>query len=185
MHSLITEHWNEISPLCKQHNFPAKTTLLRQGEISTHIFIVKSGALRLFYLDGDGKDISFQFFFENQLVSSFESFYLEKESKFSIESIEDCEVFSIDRDTFISISENIPGIKNLITEFTCNRFIDYANIFLSYLKNTPEKRYMELIKRNPDIMNRIPHYYIASYLGITPVSLSRIRKRTSKEELYD
>ncbi|MEY8661668.1 hypothetical protein AALT52_01985 [Ligilactobacillus faecis] len=57
------------------------------------------------------------------------------------------------------------------------RFTDYIDYFLSRLKNTPEKRYQELKTKRPDILARVPNYYIASYLGITPVSLSRIQKR--------
>ena len=84
LHSIpqIAENWDKMKHLFKAETIPAKTILLRQGEISTHIYIIVSGALRMYYIDNEGKDISFQFFFENQLVSSFESFYLKKESKF-------------------------------------------------------------------------------------------------------
>lgn len=177
MLSAINDSWNEIRPMLKKHTVFARTNLLRQGEISTHIFFVVSGALRLYYIDDDGRDISFQFFFEEQLVSSFESFYLETESKFSIESIEDSEILSLDKETFQMLSDKYPDIKDLVTKFACNRFIDYTNIFLSYLKNSPEERYIELLKSKPEILKRVPQHYIASYLGITPVSLSRIRKR--------
>ena len=65
--------------------------------------------------------------------------------------------------------------------YICERFIDYTNLFLSRIKNSPEQRYIELIKEYPDIINKIPHYYIASYLGITPVSFSRIRNRLKNQ----
>ena len=131
----------------------------------------------MYYIDNEGKDISFQFFFENQMVSSFESFYLKKESKFFVETLENTEVISIDRTTFDKILNKFPELYRFVTEFVCNRFFNYTNMFLSQIRTSPEERYIELLKDNPEILERVPQHYIASYLGITPVSLSRIRSR--------
>lgn len=141
---------------------------------------IVSGALRMYYIDNEGKDISFQFFFENQLVLSFESFYLARESKFYIESLEETELMSISKSDFEKLLNEFPEINRYVTEFVCNRFFNYTNVFLSQIKNSPEERYLELIKDNPKILERVPQHYIASYLGITPVSLSRIRSRITK-----
>ena len=182
LHSIpqIAENWDKIKHLFKAETISAKTVLLRQGEVSTRIFFIVSGILRLYYVDKDGKDVSFQFFFENQLVSSFESFYLEKESKFYIESLEETKLLSISKTDFESLLKEIPQLQRFVTEFVCDRFFNYTNIFLSQIKSSPEERYLELIKDDPQILERVPHHYIASYLGITPVSLSRIRNRITK-----
>ncbi len=157
----------------------SKTILLHEGEISDAIYLIKKGAVRLWNND-DGRDITMQFFFENQLVSSFESFYLKQPSHFSIEAIEDSVVEKISRELLEKISNDVANFDAVITEIVCERFIDYTNFFLSRIKNTPEKRYAELLQKNPELIERVSHHYIASYLGITPVSLSRIRNRRIK-----
>ena len=133
-------------------SIPSKTVLLEEGKIADKIYLVRKGCLRLFFYN-EGKDITFQFFFEGDFVASFDSLYRGTPSLFSLESIEPSE------------------------EKTIERFSFYQHLFLSRIKNTPQQRYEELLKEYPNIIQRVPQHYIASYLGITPVSLSRIRNR--------
>ena len=92
-------------------------------------------------------------------------------------SIEPTEVSTINRDDFYHLIEQTPSLKQIYEEKLIDRFHVYQQLFLSRIKNTPQQRYEELLKEYPDIIQRVPQHYIASYLGITPVSLSRIRKR--------
>lgn len=154
----------------------AKTTLLSEGEVSHTIYYIKKGVLRMWF-NKDGKDITFQFFVENSVVASIDSFFSQSPSMFYIESIEDCEVLVIDKTMYDKIMQTTPGIKDDFIDFLTNRFHNYAHLFLSRIKDTPEERYHELLRVHPDIVQRVPQHYIASYLGITPVSLSRIRNR--------
>ncbi|MBC1553079.1 Crp/Fnr family transcriptional regulator [Listeria booriae] len=172
----IKKHWHEIQHLFIQKNFAPKTTLLLEGDISDYIFFINKGAVRLWNND-DGKDITVQFFLENQVVSSFESFYLKQPSNFSIETIENAQVTLLSRESLALLTTRFPTLNNVITNLVCERFIDYSNFFLSRIKDTPEKRYQDFIENNPALINRVPQHYIASYLGITPVSLSRIKNR--------
>lgn len=175
------ENWNNIKDLFVKKEIPAKTTLLNEGDIANKIYFINRGVLRL-WNNCDGKDITFQLFFENQIVSSFESFYLEKPSNFTIESIEDTSIFLIDKINFDILKKKCPSINAYITQHICERFIEYTNFYLSQIKDSPLERYENLLRDNPKIINRIPNYYIASYLGITPVSLSRIKKRIKEIE---
>ncbi|HPI20504.1 MAG TPA: Crp/Fnr family transcriptional regulator, partial [Candidatus Kapabacteria bacterium] len=86
-------------------------------------------------------------------------------------------LISINRENFIKLQELYPEIKIGFQKYLFQRFRNYANLFLSRIKDSPQERYEELIKNHPEILQRIPQHYIASYLGITPVSLSRIRNR--------
>jgi len=174
----IAEHWPELQTLFVPEQFPKGSRLLDEGNISTEIFIVLSGALRLWHND-NGRDITLQFFFENQMVSSFESFYLGKKSGFSIEAIEDTTVLKLSKSHFDEIRQNYPAIEASVTKLICERFIEYRNIFFSQIQHSPEQRYQELVENNPEIIDRVPLHFVASYLGMTPVSLSRIRKRKS------
>lgn len=174
--SLIQSMLDDYQDSIITETIPSKTILLREGDVSNTIYLVKKGAVRLWNND-DGRDITVQFFFENQFVSSFESFYLKKPSQFSIEVLEETIVGKINRQLLEKMDREVVGSGSVITELICERFIEYTNYFLSRIKNSPEKRYEELLKNNPELIERVPHHYIASYLGMTPVSLSRIRTR--------
>jgi len=153
-----------------------KTVLLNEGEIANTLYFVKKGCLRQWF-NKDGKDITFQFFFEEQSVASFDSFKNEEPSLFSIESIEKSIILSIKKDVFEEILQAIPEFNEALQNHIFQRLRNYSQLFLSRIKDSPQERYADLLKNNPAIIQRIPQHYIASYLGITPISLSRIRNR--------
>lgn len=153
-----------------------KTVLLQAGEISSEIHFIRKGCLRQWF-NKDGKDITIQFFFENQAVASIESFVNQQPSSFTIESIEPSVIVSISKDAFEKLNARHPELKDRYYDYLFGRFINYAQLFLSRIKDSPAERYQELVRNHPEIIRRVPQHYIASYLGITPISLSRIRNR--------
>lgn len=159
-----------------RRSIPSKTVLLHEGKIADTLYLITKGCLRLFFYN-EGKDVTFQFFFEGDFVASFDSLYKRQPSLFSLESIEPTEVIAIRRDDFYSLVEQIPSLRKVYEEKLIDRFHTYQQLFLSRIKNTPQQRYEELLKEYSHIIQRVPQHYIASYLGITPVSLSRIRNR--------
>ncbi len=171
-----TAEWNRFVHLFKRQEIPAKTVLLREGQVSKKAFYIEQGCIRLFF-NNNGKDITFQFFFESEGVSSAESFRTNQPSLFTIESIEPCIIHSISKKDFQTILNSSPAIKQQVEEQIFQRMFFYQKLFLSHIKDNPQKRYEELLKHYPKILQRVPQHYIASYLGITPVSLSRIRNR--------
>jgi CRP-like cAMP-binding protein len=94
-----------------------------------------------------------------------------------METIEPCTIHSITKNNFQFILENSPVIKQQIEDSIFQRMILYQRLFLSRIRDNPQRRYEDLLKNHPAILLRIPQQYIASYLGITAVSLSRIRNR--------
>jgi len=110
-------------------------------------------------------------------VSSIESFRTNQSSLYRIESLDSRILQTISQQDFKNVLENFPEIKEEMQEHLFKRLLQAQNFFYSYLKNDPQQRYKELIEEHPHIIQRIPQHYIASYLGITPVSLSRIRNR--------
>jgi CRP-like cAMP-binding protein len=168
--------WNEYMHLFKREQFPAKTILLREGKISKKAFYIEKGCIRLWF-NNNGKEITFQFFFEGEGVSSIESFNTNQPSLFNIETIEPCIIRSISKKDFQHILDCSPKINKDVQRHILERLIFYQKLFLSRIKDNPQKRYAELVKTSPKILQRIPQHYLASYLGITPVSLSRIRNR--------
>lgn len=157
-------------------SIPSKTVLLEEGKVARKLYFVRKGCLRLFFYNA-GKDITFQFFFEGDFVALFDSLYKRTPSLFFLESIEPTEVQVIKRDDFFSLIEQNPSLRQQYEEKLIDRFHAYQQLFLSRIRNTPQQRYEELLKEYPNIIKRVPQHYIASYLGITPVSLSRIRNR--------
>ena len=157
----------------------AKTVLLTEGEISTNIFFIKKGCLREWF-NKDGKDITFQFFFEGQPVASIDSFMNQKPSLFTIESIETSFILTIRKTDFKKLLNSFPEFKTGFQDLIFERFRNYGQLFLSRIKDSPQERYNDLIKNQPELIQRVPQHYIASYLGITPISLSRIRNRKQK-----
>lgn len=155
---------------------PSKTILLEAGKVAEKLYLIRKGCMRLFFYQ-DGKDITFQFFFEGDFVASFDSLHKRTPSLFYLESIEPTELTAIKREDFYTLIANDLSLRQLYEEKLIDRFHAYQQLFLSRIKNTPRQRYEELLKKYPHIIQRVPQHYIASYLGITPVSLSRIRNR--------
>lgn len=155
---------------------PVKTTLLEAGKVSSKFYFIKKGAVRLWF-NQDGKEITVQFFFEGQGVASLESFIQRTPSLFSIETIENSVVWVYNKSDILAMLEENQRIKDDIYKLIIGRLINYTHLFLARLKDTPKQRYDNLLIEHPEIVQRVPQHYIASYLGITSVSLSRIRNR--------
>jgi len=165
--------WDKFQHYFKEINIPAKTLLLKEGETSKNIYFVKKGCLRLWF-NNYGKDITFQFFVENQAVSTILG---RKPSLFNLESIEPSLIVTVRIQDFKTFLQEFPDLKDGFLQIVLQRLEDYSLLFLSRIKDNPQKRYRDLIENNPGLIKRIPQHYIASYLGITPVSLSRIRNK--------
>lgn len=155
---------------------PARTILLEEGKVSRYGHYIVAGAVRLWF-NNKGKETTFQFFFEDEGVSSIESFRTGQPSMFTIETITAATLLRISKEDFEFIVNNVPGLKAEMEEVLFSRLLRYSRMFLSQIKDTPQERYQALIEEQPHILQRVPLQYIASYLGITPVSLSRIRNK--------
>jgi CRP-like cAMP-binding protein len=170
------EQWNKYIHLFTEQAIPARTILLREGEVSKKAYFIEKGCIRLWF-NNNGKEITFQFFFEGEGVSSIESFNADLPSLFTIETLEPCIIHAIKKKDFTTVVSASPEISKDIQKHILERLIFYQKLFLSRIKDNPQKRYEELVDNYPKILQRVPQHYIASYLGITPVSLSRIRNR--------
>jgi CRP-like cAMP-binding protein len=168
--------WYDFQKSLQEKFIPAKTILLNEGEVAHYVHFIKKGCIREWF-NKDGKDITFQFFFEGQAVASIDSFLSGQPSIYTLESIEPSTIFSLSKKYFDRLQRVYPEIKEGFQELMFHRLRNYSHLFLSRIKDTPQERYKDLIINHPEIIKRIPQHYIASYLGITPISLSRIRNR--------
>ncbi|WP_160139055.1 Crp/Fnr family transcriptional regulator [Chryseobacterium sp. c4a] len=178
------ETWRKFLGNFERMEVPAKTLLLNEGEVSTNAFYLEKGIVRAWY-NNDGKDVTFQFFLENTMFSSLESFKKGLPSMVSFETVEPCVLYKIkkpDVDAFLEELYENPEMRTFFMDALFERIFDYMKHFFSFIKDTPQQRYINLAEKKPEIIKRVPQHYIASYLGITTVHLSRIKAKILKEK---
>ncbi|MEN2488922.1 Crp/Fnr family transcriptional regulator [Flavobacterium sp. B11] len=176
---LTDQKWNEYIGYFNRIEVPAKTTLLEEGEVSKKLYIIEKGCIRVWF-NNNGKDLTTQFFFENESVASIESFMKKLPSPTNIETIEPSVLWWIhknDLDKILEEIKEIPVMRDSLINKLFERTFDYMKYFVSFIKDSPAERYVNLIQQRPQIILRVPQHYIASYLGITTVHLSRLKSK--------
>jgi CRP-like cAMP-binding protein len=154
--------------------------LLSEGKVCNFEAFLMKGLLRSYYTI-EGNERIVQFFKEGDCVGDFKSYLSEKPSKLTIQAIENCEFFMCFKKDLDDLIYEIPGWSNYRKRFYENLFIVMENITESILTTSPEKRYITLLNETPELINRIPQYYVAQYIGIKPESLSRMKRRIIKK----
>jgi CRP-like cAMP-binding protein len=172
---------NIIMPYFEFKKFKRKSILLDIGKVSNEVFYLIKGCIRL-YCEKDGEELSTYFFTENMFAGSYDSFISRNPSKVAIETLEECEVLLLTHESQENLYKVFPKMNEFIRKAIEQRFVLLHDLFISYLLNKPEERYLILQKDRPELLNRISQHQIASFLGITPVSLSRIRNRVAKKK---
>jgi len=171
--------WLQYADCFVRQQVPAHTTLLAEGEVARRVYFVEQGCLRGWF-NAQGKDVTFQFFFEQQTVSSLESFSSQKPSLFSLETLEPCVLWWINRADAYRLLEELgegPQAREQLAGLLLSRVQHYLTHAVAFVRDTPQQRYEHLLARAPWVVQRVPQHYIASYLGITPVHLSRLKRR--------
>ena len=144
------------------------------GQTCRTIYFLVKGCARIYYFKGD-TDITEYFAFENNLIARVESLFTGKPSRKGIQVIEDSDFIAINAVALNSLYNQYPEIERLMRKVTEAGYMETVNRLESLQFHSAEERYTALIQAHPEIVQRVPQKYIASYLGITPVSLSRIR----------
>ncbi len=155
--------------------------LLKPGEVCEVTYFVEKGLLRMYSIDKNGKEHIIQFAPERWLISDRSSLYFNEKSKYYIEAVEESEVFLLKSNFLAEISQEFPNSVENNDLLLQKHIKNLQNRVNSLLAETAEQRYMNFIKMYPDILLRVPQWMVASYLGITPESLSRVRKELAKK----
>jgi CRP-like cAMP-binding protein len=153
-----------------------KEIWLPEGKICKEMGFINEGVFRTYYL-ADGKEINTQFVFESQFVVDYDSFLQEKPSRYFIQAIEDAEIVTFNfkaLQTAYNLSHNWERLGRMMAEYSFRKTTERVESFL-FLDG--EQRYQELLIKEPHIIERVPLYHIASYLGLERESLSRLRKK--------
>jgi CRP-like cAMP-binding protein len=160
--------------------FDRKTVIIEAGKVANEVYFIIKGCIRLF-CEKDGQDLTTYFFTENMFAGTYDSFISRKPTRIAMEALEDTEVLVLSYKSLEELYKVFPKMNEFVRKSIEQRFVVLHDLFTSYLLNSPEERYINLVKERPDLLKRIPQHQIASFLGITPVSLSRIRNRLAKK----
>jgi CRP-like cAMP-binding protein len=177
---ITEEQFQQLTEVLHFKTFPKGQFVLNKGNVCKHSFFVEKGLLRFYSIDETGKDQIIQFAPENWFVSDRSSAYFNEPSDFFIDAIEETNVVLIDQDFIKLASEISPSYRQFNEKILQNHIRHLQKRVTLLLGATAETRYLDFIKRYPDLMLRVPQWMIASYLGITPESLSRVRKELAK-----
>jgi len=157
--------------------------LLHQGEIPTKCFFVLKGCVRQYAVDEDGKESTSNFFTEEQSVTIFNQHLEDKSSKYSLICLEDCVLVIGDLETEQDMYDSHPFLVEITRSMIEADMGTLHDDFAKFMSSTPEERYIALKEKRPGLVDRVPQHQLASYLGITPESLSRIKRRVERSHL--
>ncbi len=183
-HMLSKEEIDIIVNNADVRKFKKGTALLKEGQVSRECFFVLKGLVREYY-EVDGEEKTTAFFTEGQPVNSFTSYSNEEPSKHYLICAEDCILTVGTQSLEEEMCKRIPKLENLIRVEVERITGKTQDDLAAFITSTPEQRYLNLIENRPDLFHRVPQHQIASYLGITPESLSRIRKRIFSKKVVN
>ncbi|HSV10274.1 MAG TPA: Crp/Fnr family transcriptional regulator [Hanamia sp.] len=170
---------NEEFDFCKTLFIPKKLRkrqyLLQEGDICRYTAFVEKGMLRTFTVDEKGNEPILQFSMEGWWIADLYSFLTEEPSPYNIEALEDCELLLINKENWEILLAKVPAFERYFRILIQNNLIATQRRLMSSLSESAEEKYTKLIHNFPGCIQRVPQHMIASYLGITPETLSRIR----------
>jgi CRP-like cAMP-binding protein len=155
--------------------------LLQEGDVSNYIGFVVKGCLRLYQVGKGGQEHIMRFSVENWWVSDYDSFHSGLPSKYNIDALEDSEMLTITRKNYDLLTETIPNFKRLIDKLSAKNHEAHQNRILSIISETAEEKYENFIKTYPSIFERVPLHMVASFLGLSRETLSRVRQQNARK----
>ncbi|HEX8516321.1 MAG TPA: Crp/Fnr family transcriptional regulator [Bacteroidia bacterium] len=169
---------NALNSLSQKKEFPKNEVVLDSGERCTELLFIDKGLFRGYYYDEDGKEITGWFARENEFATSFYSFISNEPAPENIQALESCEVTVLSHSVLQSLYINFPETERIGRIITENYYIKLEERLLGLQFKTARERYGNLVHSKPKLLQRVPLGQIASYLGITQETLSRIRAGT-------
>jgi len=155
----------------------AGDSLIKHGERCRSIYFVVKGIIRANYVGTDGADITWSFFQEGEIAVNYPAYLNGVESQFNYEAIEDSCCISFHKASIDSLYGVYPELNFIGRVLTEQGFLKHHNRSQSFLLESPEERYLKLLEVNPTLFQRVPQRHVATFLGIKPESLSRLKKR--------
>jgi CRP-like cAMP-binding protein len=177
IHKLDDATFNKVNVLFREEKILKKDFYIREGQVASEMAFLKSGVIRAFYTSPEGIEYNKQFFTGPSIIGSYSSLISGGPSLFSQEALTDCELLAADYQQIVGLYDTCPDMERLARKFAENYFIANERKEIEIVLQQAEQRYLHFRKRYPGLENQIAQYHIASYLGVSPTQLSRIRKK--------
>jgi CRP-like cAMP-binding protein len=174
---ITDEEFNTLLTLVKPLSLKKKEALVLAGELCEYQGYIVKGCMRSYLTDQKGTEHVIQFGFEDWYIGDMMSFLTGKPADYTVEALEDCELIVFHRNQADELYEKLPGMERYFRIMIQNAFIAMQARLISTMSQSAEQRYLALLEKFPKIELRIAQHHIASYLGITPEALSRIRRK--------
>jgi CRP-like cAMP-binding protein len=159
-----------------------KQYILNAGDVCQYITFIERGMLRSFTVDDDGNEHVVQFAVEGWWISDIGSFLSGDSALYNIEALEDSEVLNLTKPAMDDLMDQLPPLERYFRLLMQNNIVALQRRVIAYMSLSAEEKYLKLMDVCPDIISRAPQQYVASYLGITPETLSRIRKQVANRK---
>lgn len=181
--SFVTEEdWQYFEPFLSVKQFAKNEYFIKSGETEKQIGFINKGSFRWYYINNKGNEVNFHFFLDNVFIVEYGSFLAQQSSEQYIQAMEDSEVILLPKyDRILEIYSESHRWSEFGRKIAEKVYLEAAERVKDFLYRDVEERYTLLLKQRPDIFQRVSLSNIASYLGIQPPSLSRLRRRISKQ----
>ena len=181
--NLTEEEWLVFSASLITKQYKKGDFFLKEDEFCDYVGFVDKGFFNFFYLVNGVNHVR-GFFSPNEFISNYPCFLLERKSKFYIQALEDSSVTLMHRDDLLMYYKILPKVQELSRGIVENLYLEVSDKYESFFLKTPEERYLNLISSKPKVIEKLPQYMIASYLGVTPEGLCRIKKRVTEAKVH-
>jgi CRP/FNR family transcriptional regulator, cyclic AMP receptor protein len=170
-----------FNSLLEVRHVKKKTYLLQQGEICTFEAYINKGCIRNYYIDANGFEVILQFAIEDWWASDIGSFHEQKPSSMFIETLEDCELLVMTVETKEELLTRVPKFERVFRLMVQRNLTSLQHRLMNTISMNAEDKYLDFSKRYPTIAQRVPQHLIASFLGISPEFLSKVRSRIARK----
>lgn len=180
--SLNEEEQQDIVEGILIEEFKKGTVLLRQGDVPTKCFFVLKGCVRQYSIDESGKEVTSNFYTEEQAASIFNRHQENKPSAYTLTCLEDSKLVVGELNAEQDMLHKHSQLETMIRKMVEENLGEVQDELTSFIASNPEERYKSLLQKRPHLPTRVPQHQLASYLGMTPESLSRIKKRVHSSD---
>ena len=180
--NISEETFSDFVKITEFKRIPAGTKIINYEEVPSKIYLLVSGIIRCYLSTESGKEFNKSFYLPSSFLASLTALIKKKPSLFVFETLSDCKIYEIDYSELMKLCKDNPSLKNLHIKILEKVYVNYEKRLVELISLNASDRYLELKKLIPNIDDMISQYHIASYLGITPVQLSRIRKKIKRNE---
>ncbi|MGB3586369.1 MAG: Crp/Fnr family transcriptional regulator [Tunicatimonas sp.] len=180
--NLTAEELNTVVSQFTQVTFKKNEYILQAGEVARNYYFVESGFARSYAIDTKGNDTTTGFYTQLQILIDWPSFFLKSPTKEYYQALTNCVVWQLGFDEFQKLFHSIEAFREGGRSRLVGSYFSLKRKNIAMITNSAKERYLQLVKEAPELVQNVPLKYIASYLGVTDTSLSRIRKKIANEQ---